>query len=353
MGVGNYSEEDIREAARAFTGWNYIDLKFVINQEEHDADIKTIFGIAKNYTGEEVIDLILEQEITAQYLGAKIYRYFVGDEISESFRQKLGNLLQGSNYNIGEFLKTIMLSKDFYSPNNRSNRIKSPVELVISTYKKLGMSQIPGVPDFNVVTKDLGQQLFFPPTVAGWSQGRSWITPGLLLARGNFIYDLVFPDINFIPPDRYPQGDYKIRDVNVKLALGQDVTTATSPSGVSVSSMSMMLADRDEDFNTRLGSYRGWQKALQRVKPIPRTTAEISLTEMIFSANCENARQAVEYLARRFLSVPIDSNTIGQITEFLIEELGTFDLNEAETYMEEGLRLALHVLLSLPEYQLG
>ncbi len=352
MGVGNYSEADIREAARAFTGWNFSNLAFVINDNQRDRDQKTIFGKTKPFNGIEVIDLILEREITAKYIATKLYKFFVGNPSSVDFEKKLGNLLFTKNYNIQSFLETLFLSKDFYGAHNRGNRVKSPVELVISTYKKLDVTDVPGVPDFNIMTKNLGQQLFYPPTVAGWTNGKGWITPGLLLTRGNFVYEVVFPDINFVAPDRYPD-DYKIRDVNDRLALGEDVTTATNPNGMELSSMSMLMADRDEDFNTRLGSYRGWQRALQKVKPIARTTANINLSKMVKSAGCSTTQEVIEYLSTRFLSVPIDSQIRSQINEFLENELGTSDISIAESYMEEALRITLHILLSLPEYQLG
>ena len=136
---------------------------------------------------------------------------------------------------------------------------------------KLGLSEVPGVPDFNQTTSALGQALFRPPTVAGWAGGRSWITPGLLLERGNFARDVLFPDINFIPPDRM-NGSREIQSVARRVREGLDITAATQPSSIGegqVMAESNMLADRDEDFNTRYGSFRGWQMAIQRVKPIP------------------------------------------------------------------------------------
>jgi len=217
----------------------------------------------------------------------------------------------------------------------------------------MGLKEIPGVPDFNDVTESLGQKLFYPPTVAGWAHGRSWITPGLLLMRGNFVYDTVFPDINFLPPDRYPGQDYQIATVNDKLALGFDVTTATKPDAKEMTSMSMQMADRDEDFNTRLASYRGWQTALQKVKPIPRATAALDLAGMVRNTGCRSARDAVDALLARFLSVPVDETTRAALAAFLEKELGTADLEAAGTYLEEPLRTTLHLILSLPEYQLG
>ena len=352
MGVGNYTETDIREAARAFTGWNFVDLDFVVSPEKHDATTKTFFGKQGSFDGIDVIDVILSQPITSEYVAGKIYRFFVRQDLSPELRAELGAGLRESNYEIAPLLQKIFLSRDFYSPASMATHIKSPVELVISTYKKMGLAEVPGVPDFNDVTEALGQKLLYPPTVAGWANGKSWITPGLLLARGNFVYDTLYPNINFLPPDRYPLTDYKIGEVNEKLALGMDVTSATKPDAKEVTSMSMQ-ADRDEEFNTRLASYRGWQTALQKVKPIPRATAQLDLTATILGAGCKTAREAVDYLLARYVSMPLDANTHERITKFLENELGTADLAAASSFLEEPLRTTLHLILSLPEYQLG
>ena len=117
--------------------------------------------------------------------------------------------------------------------------------------------------------------------------------------------------------------------------------------------MSMSMADRDEDFNTRLASYRGWQMAIQKVKPIPRAAAQIDLAGMVRGAGCRNTREAVDYLLARFLSVRVDQATHRRLANFLEAELGTSDLTSAETYLEEPLRTTLHLILSLPDYQLG
>ena len=352
MGVGNYSETDIREAARAFTGWNFVDLDFVVSPKKHDDTIKTVLGKQGGFDGVDVIDVILSQPVTSEYISSKIYQYFVRQDLSPELRAQLNARLRQANYEIAPLLETIFLSRDFYSSASMATRIKSPVELVISTYKKMGLTEVPGVPDFNDVTEALGQKLLYPPTVAGWANGKSWITPGLLLARGNFVYDILFPDINFLPPDRYPLTDYKIGTVNDRLALGLDVTTSTKPEAKEVTSMSMQ-ADLDEDFNTRLASFRGWQMALQKVKPIPRATAQLDLSAMVLGAGCRNAREAADYLLARFISVPLDANTHERIAEFLENELGTADLEAAASFLEEPLRTTLHVILSLPEYQLG
>jgi hypothetical protein len=354
MGVGNYSEKDIREGARAFTGWNYVDLKFVVNKEQHDDGSKTFLGQTGNFDGVDVINIILKQPVTSRFIAGKIYRYFVRQEIAPETQGQLGTVLRNSDYKIASLLETIFLSRDFYSPASVGTQIKSPVQLAISTFKKLGLTEVPGVPDFNIATGTLGQRLFAPPTVAGWSEGRSWITPGLLLERGNFIRDVLFPDINFIPPDRAnPAGDVRI--VADKIRAGMDISTATVPERGSEGGLaeSNMLADRDEDFNTRYGSFRGWQMAIERVKPIPRPTAQVRLTKAIIDAKLKNTTEVVDYFIRRFMRVPPADDKRKSMIAFLNKELGTSDIEVAKTYMEDSLRLFLHLLLSEPEYQLS
>jgi uncharacterized protein DUF1800 len=353
MGVGNYSEADIREAARAFTGWNFVDLTFVVNREQHDDGEKTVLGRTGRFDGVDVIDIILERPVTADFIAGKIYRYFVRQELSPGLRARLGGVLRDNRYEIAPLLRTLFLSKDFYSRASWGTRIASPVELAVSTYRKLGLREVPGVPDFNEVTSSLGQQLFRPPTVAGWAQGRSWITPGLLLERGNFARDVLFPDIAFIPPDRYP-SDERIREVSDKIAHGLDITSATMGDRADGEmAMSNKMADRDEDFNTRYASFRGWQLAIQRVKPIPRHTAQLALTAIVRSEGFRTTAQVVDYFLTRFLRVPLAPDDRQRLIDFLGAELGTDQVEVAETYLEEPLRVLLHLIMSTPEYQLG
>lgn len=354
MGVGNYTEQDIKEAARAFTGWNYNDLRFVINPQQHDDGEKTILSRTGRFTGEQVIDILLAQPVTAEFVAGKLYRYFVREDLSPAFQQRLGKLLRDSDYDIAAFMETVLLSKDFYSQASVATRIKPPVELLISTYKKMGLTAVPGIPDFNEQSEMLGQKLFYPPNVAGWAHGRSWITPGLLLARGNVIYDTVYPPINFVAPDRVANGLYQIEPVADKLAQGQDITTATKPDGKGSGEMSMSnQGDRDEDFNTRLASYHAWRKAIENVKPIERNTAQLNMSAMLRQAKCTTTDDAVAYLVKRFVSVKVSPEVQANIAAMLSQDLGTTKLLEADSYMEDALRNALHVILSLPAYQLG
>jgi hypothetical protein len=354
MGVGHYSETDIREAARAFTGWNYVDLQFVVNADQHDDGEKTFLGRTGNFDGEDIINIIMEQPVTAEYIAGKLYRFFVREELSPAVQTQLGTVLRDADYEIAPLLEALFLSRDFYSNPSVGTQIKSPVQLAVSAYRSLGLQDVPGVPDFNRSTGALGQALFRPPTVAGWAGGRSWMTPGLLLERGNFARDVLFPDINFLPSDRYNNGE-DIRSVAERIRQGLDITSATQPSigEGAIMAESNVLADRDEDFNTRYGSFRGWQMAIEKVKPIPRHFARVDLSRMVVEADLQNTDAVVDYFIERFMRVPPGAAARQTMVAFLDKELGTSDIARAQTYMEDGLRMLLHVVMSQPEYQLA
>jgi hypothetical protein len=357
MGVGNYTETDIREAARAFTGWTNDSLNFVVKADLHDDGEKTFLGRKGKFDGVGIIDIILEQDVTARFIAGKLYRYFVREDASPELMAQLGKLFRDKKYEIAPLLTTIFLSRDFYSPPSYATQIKSPVQLVVSTYKKFGLREIPGVPDFDTITRDLGQELFYPPNVAGWKGGRSWITPAILLQRGDFVRDVLFPDfVNFQPPDR--QMPETNREVARKIAQGYDITSATlevEKNASSENSMSMfnMMADADEGFNTRYGSTMGYIEAFRRVKPIPRQAAQINLTQMVLKAGCHTTAEVVDYLLARFLRTPIAADDRQALVDFLTKELGTERIAPASSYLEDPVRLLVHLIMSAPEYQLG
>jgi uncharacterized protein (DUF1800 family) len=352
MGVGHYSETDIREGARAFTGWNADDLTFVVHPEQHDATPKTFLGRTGNFDGIEIIDVILAQPPTAEFIAGKLYRYFARDDLDPALQTRLGTVLREAHYELKPLLRTIFLARDFYSPASVGTHIKSPIELVVSSYRKLGATAIPGIPDLNETTEALGQALFWPPTVAGWGGGRSWITPGLLLERGNFVLDVLFPDIEFVPHDRH-SPDPTIIAVHEKIRQGYDITRATMPGDGAMMAESNMAADRDEDFNTRYGSYRGWQMAIARVKPIPRTVLQADLAQMVRAEGLATTTQVVDYFLGRFMSVPIGEPERRRLIEFLDRGLGTSDVGRADSYLDDPLRELVHLIMSEPEYQLG
>jgi uncharacterized protein (DUF1800 family) len=364
MGVGNYTEQDIREAARAFTGWRDDDLTFRVDAAKHDGGEKVFLARNGPFDGEQVLDIILEQKATGYHIAGKLYRFFVREDLSPAFQERLAALLRQHDYEIAPFLRTVFLSRDFYSAPSAGTHIQGPVELIVSTYRRLGLKTLPGVPDFNAASGELGQILLNPPTVAGWAQGRAWITPGTLLARGNFARDVVLPNmIEFVDPNLLP--DNQIREVNRRIRSGMDITAATSegaPKGEMESgmakgmagekAMSHLLSDQEE-FNTHYASLKGWEEAVRRIKPIPRAPAQFSLTDLVLSADAKTTSDAVDLLLQRFLAVPLDGGARTALVAFLDQELGTSDLVRARSYLEEPLRLTAHLIMSTPEYQLA
>src|ERR1700730_3364593 len=217
-----------------------------------------------------------------------------------SCRVALGGISRASGYQMKPLLKRIFLSKDFYSPPSVATQIKSPVTLVVSTYKKLGLRELPTIPDFGRLTGTLGQSLFDPPNVAGWAGGRTWITPATLLQRGNLFREVLSPPDpkSFRAPDRQMPATYARVGENLK--KGMNITEATKDG--TGDAESNMMADRDEDYNTRYASYRGYLMAFDRTKPIPRHPADLNFTAMIAEEHAQTADAVVDCLARRFLS---------------------------------------------------
>ncbi|MBV7378432.1 DUF1800 domain-containing protein [Maritimibacter dapengensis] len=348
LGVGNYTEEDIREAARAFTGWSNDDLEFRFDEAKHDAGEKTFFGKTGAFDGDDILAMILEQDQTAIYIASKIYRFFVREDIPEDFAQELGRVFRDNDYRVTPFLETLFLSEDFYSDASVATHIMSPTELIVSTYRKLGLDAMPGIPDPYTTGKTLGQILLYPPTVAGWSEGRAWITPGLLFERGNFAREVMFPDmISFVDPNHEP-GDI-VRRTNDNINAGMEITAATLEEGAAPSA----TAGIQESFNTRLGNLMGWQEAMRMLKPIPRAAAQFHLTGTLAAEGACTTEDAVDRLADRLLCVPLTESSRSALIEMLTDELGTSDLAEAQGYTEYGLRLVAHAIMCTPQYQLA
>ena len=168
------------------------------------------------------------------------------------------------------------------------------------------------------MTGSLGQSLFDPPNVAGWAGGRTWITPSTLLQRGNLFRDVLFPDVKgFRAPDRAMSAtDAR---VGQRLAQGMGITEATKEDDASPAMMaeSNMMVDRDEDYNTRYGGYKGILQAFERTKLIPRRPAAIDLTRDDPGRGADTPEKVVDHFARRFLSVPLAEKDRAVLVDFL------------------------------------
>ncbi|WP_420150879.1 DUF1800 domain-containing protein [Spirosoma sp.] len=210
LGRGNYAEQDIREAARAFTGWQFTpEGQFIFRERVHDEGEKTIFGRTGAFKGEDVIALLLEKKQTARYVTAKIYRYFVNETENKKRIDELADQFFRSNYNIGGLMESIFSADWFYDQENRGSHIKSPVELLAGLRRTLRVQFDQPQPQI-FVQRTLGQLLFYPPNVAGWPGGNNWIDSSSLLFRMQLpSYVLKAADILVKPKDE--------ADVNTQL----------------------------------------------------------------------------------------------------------------------------------------
>ncbi len=351
MGVGNYSEKDVREGARAFTGWYFDNLTFKVNRDKHDDGAKTFLGRTGNFDGVDVVKMIFEQPVTGEFLAGKIYRFLVRDELSAALRTKLAGILRSNNYEAKSLLTAIFSSKDFYSAASYGAHIKGPVEHMVAMMKHLGVSEIPGVPDFNQSTISMGQHLLNPPSVAGWAGGKAWITPGLLIARGNIAREVLIPDMTGFRDWNFSAGSDDV--LGRRLRDGYDIGAATAVGDPANMTMFDKAAlERDEQFNTRISGYISWEQAARKLIPTPRHAAKFDLSQTVLDSGSTTTGEAVDYLLWRMVRVPVANVTRDAFVAFLTKELGTDSLARAKTYMEDPLRMTVHLIMSTAEYQI-
>jgi uncharacterized protein (DUF1800 family) len=183
LGRGNYSEEDVREAARAFTGWGAnIKAEFVFRKQQHDDGYKTVLGKSGNLNGDDVLEILLEQKQTAKYISRKIYKFFVNDEPDQEKVNWLADRFYKNDYDISKLLEDIFTSDWFYDEKNVGCKIKSPIELIVGIQRMLPM-KIENEEALLLIQRVLGQILFYPPNVAGWPGGKTWIDSSTLMMR--------------------------------------------------------------------------------------------------------------------------------------------------------------------------
>ncbi|MBL8815876.1 MAG: DUF1800 domain-containing protein [Planctomyces sp.] len=191
LGEGRYTEQDIRELARCFTGWEIRREKFRFNSYQHDSGAKSFLGHEGRFGGEEAVAIVVSNEAVPEFIAGKLYRFFVADEPapSKEIIAPLAKALRESELRIQPVLKTILGSQLFFSAQARGRKVRSPVELGIGLLRCLNGS----ANTFELTTdlEEVGQGLFFPPSVKGWDGGRTWINSSTLLGRSNMVRRLL------------------------------------------------------------------------------------------------------------------------------------------------------------------
>ena len=191
LGPGNYTEKDIKEIARCFTGWEVRGGAFRFNAHQHDDGAKSFLGKRGKYAGEEAVDIVLEQPAAAKFLAKKLVRFFVIDdqEIDDEFVAPLANQLRQSDFDIGRTIRMILSSNFFFSDSTIGKKVRSPVEMSIGLLRTMEASTNMG--EIANRIRDLGHLPLFPPNVKGWEGGRQWINASTYFGRANLVRDLV------------------------------------------------------------------------------------------------------------------------------------------------------------------
>jgi uncharacterized protein (DUF1800 family) len=294
LGRGHYTETDVQEAARAFTGWSYdAQSTFVFRARQHDAGSKTFLGHTGDLGGEEVLAIILQQPATATFLVTKLYRFFVNDVPNPAHIEPLAVAFRRSHYDIADLAERLFSADWFYDAANVGVRIKSPVELIAGLRRTLGVQVDNALPLLGY-QKALGQTLFMPPNVAGWPGGRNWIDSSSLLLR------LQLPAILF------KNAEFAVR-----------------------------LKDDENDITLQT---TGKERTLRNT-----VGAHLPLAAIQHLLGSASAAEQPQQLARCLLQAPIRPENLA-----LVQQAAT-----QATTPDEQLRTMLISLLSLPEYQLS
>jgi uncharacterized protein (DUF1800 family) len=192
LGEGNYTEQDIQQAAKAYTGWGLAKdrLHYEYHPFNHNDGPKTIFGQTGNFTGEDVLNMICAKPQCAQFITKKIWRFFAQDEPPQAIIDALATEFQNHGMDLKHLVNVIFRSKAFYAPDVIRSQIKSPVQWLVASAHQL-QAPLPTQPMTLVMLRQLGEELFNPPNVKGWDGGIAWITTNNLLDRYNFAAALV------------------------------------------------------------------------------------------------------------------------------------------------------------------
>jgi uncharacterized protein (DUF1800 family) len=208
MGIGNYTEDDVKACAQAFTGWSIKNVlntgpfgrnvwEFQFNADQHDYGEKMFLGETGNFDGEDVIDIIVRQPATARFIARRLYLFFVSDEEDEGAIEELARVYEESGHDIRAVMRSLLLSDAFRSTEALYAKVKSPAEHVAGLMRLTGDHRFPawGLKDVALEFRYMGQDLMNPPSVEGWHTGKEWIDTGILVERVNFAAEQV-GDVN-------------------------------------------------------------------------------------------------------------------------------------------------------------
>ena len=301
MGIGNYTEDDIKECSRAFTGWTlgnaeYMAVRaakdsiwpygriawhFDYRDEDHDAGEKTFLGETGKFNGEDIIAIIAKQESTARFVATRLFQFFAADEITEDGEKAIQEMIASyfsSGYQIRAMLRTLFHTDYFKSDEARFARVKGPVEMVVGAIRMSGNYQNPalGIEKVSDTMLYMGQGLLQPPTVEGWHEGSEWIDSGALVERVNFaareLSDVTSPGVRSIIDRLQAGADHGVLEPS---DLADRCLDLLGPIEVSDETHSVLVQYANRHGSLDLNDHKPGDEAEQRVGNMLRLVAAI------------------------------------------------------------------------------
>jgi len=332
LGEGKYTEADVQEVARAFTGWGAVDGRFSFNEGGHDTGVKRVLGVEGELDGDDVVEILLAQEACARHIARSLMRSFEGLEPEPARLESYAASLR-TDWRIDRFLRRLFLDPAFYRDEARASRVSSPLDYLVGMAHRVGVT-----PDSRMVFAGaalLGQRLFFPPTVRGWEGGQGWATTSALVLRGGFAGVLL---------GRVPLGELLGGADESEPEGMQEQSMASGDAGAGMQPAPGVGLPRDISAEVRV---------LQQVEWRPR----LNLTQRFARRGAGSDEALARALVEELLAVPAPPALVTRVAEVLQRARAERGLGEEAwtsrpELCEPLLRELAHAVLSLPEAQL-
>lgn len=342
LGQGHYSEQDIKESARAFTGWAFGPEGFLYREELHDFGDKTFLGKRGNLDGWDVIDRIFEQPAAAEFICRKLWHYFAYEGPEDDVVRELADTLRAERFELRPVLHKILASQAFYSQRARGAQIKSPAQFVVQLAHDLRLNPPPYLAMARVAVQ-LGQDLFYPPNVKGWDGGKAWINANTLMARYNAPQFLIraSADLEAMLSER------DMADAERMMAIG--------PNQERLERLRLYLESLPEDQRAEARQkIQAAQDPQQRRQIIDQLLRNAPIgdawkpKDLFDGLPFRSAQECADALLRRYLAVEPAPERMAVIANALG---GPHAPLTPETLDEPTAIAALHLLFSMAEYQ--
>lgn len=353
LGEGNYTERDVVHAARALTGYSVGEGKFRFRMRVHDFGRKSILGVKGRHNAEDLAEILLAQPACADWVASRILRYLEGIDPGPERIAKYGTILRDGEYEVRPLLRALFMDPDFYRAEVVGAKVLSPVDYVVGTARRLGVKVHPKV--LGVATGILGQTLLQPPNVKGWEGGMSWLSTAALMQRGNLAGALlgVIQTEDVLTDSEALAALEEIAspsDMDMDSEMGMELEGDELMAMASIDEMAAELESKDAK-SSSMGKLLVTMKR-RGYKP------KVRLVKVLGDVASGTDKQVVSSLCDRLLAIEAPPETISMLVGILAQERAALGVDEGQLQDkaragERILRRLAHLILSLPEAQLG